>query len=327
MLDGYDDAAIDPSTPDGVHVAVEVTKLAFADRDAWYGDAVPPPLHALLDKGYTESRRALVGDDASLVLRPGAPDGQSPRLPALLAHMLNAPNPSEAAPDPAVAEPAERPRPEAAVPTQGTLGEPTVERDGIARGDTCHVDVVDRWGNIVSATPSGGWLQSSPVIPPLGFPLGTRLQMCWLEEGLPASLTPGRRPRTTLSPTMIYRDGRPAIACGTPGGDQQDQWQLVFLLSHLVRRLPLQAAIEAPSWHSNAVASSFFPRDSRPGELVMEGRWGGPAVDALRRRGHRVVVAEPWSLGRLAAVSRDPDTGLMQAAADPRGRQAYAVGR
>ena len=347
MLDGYDDAAIDPSTPDGVHVAVEVTKLAFADRDAWYGDAVPPPLHALLDKGYTESRRALVGDDASLVLRPGAPDGQGPRMPALLAHMLNAPNPSEAAATEPATEPAtesasvpatesasvpatapaERPTNESAVPTQGTLGEPTVERDGVARGDTCHVDVVDRWGNIVSATPSGGWLQSSPVIPPLGFPLGTRLQMCWLEEGLPASLTPGRRPRTTLSPTMIYRDGRPAIACGTPGGDQQDQWQLVFLLSHLVRRLPLQAAIEAPSWHSNAVASSFFPRDSRPGELVMEGRWGGSAVDALRRRGHRVVVAEPWSLGRLAAVSRDPDTGLMQAAADPRGRQAYAVGR
>jgi gamma-glutamyltranspeptidase/glutathione hydrolase len=117
------------------------------------------------------------------------------------------------------------------------------------------------------------------------------------------------------------------VACGTPGGDQQDQWQLVFLLSHLVGRLPLQAAIDASSWHSNAVPSSFFPRDWRAGELVLEGRWSADAVESLRRRGHRVVVSGDWSLGRLCAVSRDPDTGELAAAADARGSQAYAIGR
>jgi gamma-glutamyltranspeptidase/glutathione hydrolase len=180
---------------------------------------------------------------------------------------------------------------------------------------------------MISATPSGGWLQSSPVIPALGFPLGSRLQMTWLEEGLPASLTPGRRPRTTLSPTLIYRDGEPVIACGTPGGDQQDQWQLVLLLSHLVRRLPLQEAIEAPSWTTTAFPSSFHPREAHPGELMLEARFGEAVVDGLRQRGHRVVVVDEWSLGRLSAVSRDPATGLLGAGADPRGRQGYAAGR
>ncbi len=319
LLDGYDDAAIDPSSADGVHVAVEVGKLAFADREAWYGDAAPPPLTALLEADYTASRRPLIGEEASLSLRPGAPDGRAPRLPAFVARP-----PAESSGASSAASGA---TPVVPQPPAPGIGEPTIEPTGVTRGDTCHVDVVDRWGTMVSATPSGGWLQSSPLIPALGFPLGTRLQMCWLEEGLPASLVPGRRPRTTLSPTIVYRDGQPVIACGTPGGDQQDQWQLVFLLSHVVRRLPLQAAIEAASWHSNAMPSSFYPRAMHPGELVLEGRWSGATVDALRRRGHRVVVSGDWSLGRLSAVSRDPRTGVLQAAADPRGQQAYAAGR
>jgi gamma-glutamyltranspeptidase/glutathione hydrolase len=304
LLDGFDDAAIDPSTVDGVHRAVEAAKLAFADREAWYGDALEPPLSALLSPEYTAARRALLGDTASLELRPGAPAGQPPRLPALLG-AASLPSPASLA---------------------GGLGEPTLGRGRVAGGDTCHLDVVDRWGTLVSATPSGGWLQSSPVIPALGFPLGSRLQMCWLEDGLPASLVPGRRPRTTLSPTLLYRDGVPTVACGTPGGDQQDQWQLVLLLSHLVRGLPLQEAMEVPSWHSNAVPSSFHPRETRPGELVLEARFAESVVDGLRRRGHRIVLAGGWSLGRLCAVSRDARTGLLQAAADPRG-QGYAMGR
>jgi gamma-glutamyltranspeptidase/glutathione hydrolase len=241
---------------------------------------------------------------ASLELRPGSPDGQEPRLPAFLRG--DAPTRSDAA--------------------LAGLGEPTIDRGGVVAGDTCHLDVVDRWGTMVSATPSGGWLQSAPVIPMLGFPLGSRLQMCWMEEGLPASLVPGRRPRTTLSPTLIYRDGALAIACGTPGGDQQDQWQLMMLLSHLVGGLPLQGAIEAPKWQSNAVASSFYPHRAHPGELLVESRVGASVVSGLRRRGHRVVITGGWSLGRLCAVSRDGRTGLLQPAADPRGN-GYAMGR
>jgi gamma-glutamyltranspeptidase/glutathione hydrolase len=254
----------------------------------------------LLSPEYTAARRELIGERASRELQPGSPQGRAPRLPAHL------PTPS-------------------AAPLPG-LGEPTVDRTGAYHGDTCHLDVVDRWGTMVSATPSGGWLHSSPVIGALGFPLGTRLQMCWLEEGLPASLVPGRRPRTTLSPTLVYRDGVPVLSLGTPGGDQQDQWQLSLLLSHLVRGLPLQQAIETPKWHSTSFPSSFHPRDAFPAQLVVEDRIPADVAGGLRARGHEVVVTDGWSLGRLSAVSRDPATGLLQAAADVRD-QGYAAGR
>jgi len=291
---------------DLVHRAVEVTKLAFADREAWYGDVPDVPLDDLLSPSYVDGRRALVGDVASYELRPGAPGGRTPRLPARATAVGGDEDGGLALP---------------------SLGEPTVARSGATRGDTCHVDVVDRWGNLVSATPSGGWLQSSPTVPELGFCLGTRAQMFWLEEGLPASLAPGRRPRTTLSPTLVLRDGMPRIACGTPGGDQQDQWQVCFLLAHLAGGLDLQAAIDAPAWHTNAFPSSFAPRRSAPGEVVVESRLGADVIAELRRRGHLVVESEPWSLGRLSAVSRDPDTGVLRAGANPRGMQGYAAGR
>jgi gamma-glutamyltranspeptidase/glutathione hydrolase len=199
--------------------------------------------------------------------------------------------------------------------------------DGVVRGDTCHLDVVDRWGNMISATPSGGWLQSSPTVPELGFCLGSRMQMVWLDEGLASSLAPGRRPRTTLSPTLVLRDGLPVLATGTPGGDQQDQWQLVFLLRHLAGGLELQEAIDAPMFHTNAMPSSFYPRGMSPGELVVEDRLGEVVIDGLAARGHGVVRAGSWTLGRLSAVSRDPDTALLAAGANPRAAQGYAVGR
>jgi gamma-glutamyltranspeptidase / glutathione hydrolase len=151
--------------------------------------------------------------------------------------------------------------------------------------------------------------------------------MCWLDEGLPATLTPGRRPRTTLSPSLLLRDGVPVLAFGTPGGDQQDQWQLPFLLHHVVGGWPLQHAIEAPSFHTNSVPSSFYPRETVPGELVVEERLGAGVLAELERRGHRLVRAGDWTLGRLSAVARDPETGLLSAAATSRGDQGYAVGR
>ncbi len=200
-------------------------------------------------------------------------------------------------------------------------------RDGRVQGDTCHLDVVDRWGDMVSATPSGGWLQSNPVVPELGFPLGTRLQMAWLDPGLPGSLTPGRRPRTTLSPSLALRDGQPVMAFGTPGGDQQDQWQLHFLLAVAHGGLDLQAAVDAPGWHTESFPGSFYPRGMRPGTLTVEARTDPAVVAALRRRGHRVTVGGPWSEGRMCAVARDPRTGVLTAAANPRGMQGYAVGR
>jgi gamma-glutamyltranspeptidase/glutathione hydrolase len=201
-----------------------------------------------------------------------------------------------------------------------------VRPSGETRGDTCHVDVVDRWGNLVSATPSGGWLQSSPVVPGLGFGLPTRAQMFWLEPGLPSSLLPGRRPRTTLSPGLVLRDGGGGFAFGTPGGDQQDQWTLPFLLHHLLWGLDLQAAIDAPGWHSTHVPSSFHPRTSTRLGVEAESRLGAAVLTDLARRGHAVRDAGPWALGRVSAAGVRPD-GLLHAAANPRGMQGYAAGR
>jgi gamma-glutamyltranspeptidase / glutathione hydrolase len=202
-----------------------------------------------------------------------------------------------------------------------------VPRDDQGTGDTCHVDVVDRHGNMVSATPSGGWLQSSPVIPGLGFPLGTRAQMFWLTEGLPNSLAGRKRPRTTLTPSLALRDGEPYMAFGTPGGDQQDQWSLTFFLAHVHFDLNLQEAIDAPMFHTNHFPSSFYPRTAAPGEVMAEARLDPAVVEVLRARDHDVTVVDGWSLGRLSAVSRDPENGLLRAAANPRGMQGYAVGR
>ncbi|MFE9689583.1 gamma-glutamyltransferase family protein [Micromonospora sp. NPDC005806] len=305
VLDALNDPQVyDPATAVGIHAQAEALKLAFADREAWYGDG-DVPAKALLSREYARDRAALIGGRASAELRPGRPDGAEPRLPA---HVRRSAGRRVDLADP-------------------TTGEPTVKADGVTRGDTCHVDVVDRWGNMISATPSGGWLQSSPTIPELGFPLGSRLQMFWLEDGLASSLAPGRRPRTTLSPTMVHRDGEPVMACGTPGGDQQDQWQLLFLLRHLVGGQSLQEAIDAPAWHTVSLPESFYPRDVEPGVLVMEDRLDEDVLAALRGYGHEVRLSGSWSLGSLCAVTRDPVTGVLAAGANPRGMQGYACGR
>lgn len=306
LLSGFDLGAMDPEGPDFVHTVVECAKLAFADRDAFYGDPafVDVPLDALLSSAYADERRAMVKPEASGELVPGAPGGRVGRLPGYVTSASG----HEVSGDGA-----------------GT-GEPTVDRYGRTRGDTCHLDVADRFGNLVSATPSGGWLHSSPVIPELGFGLNTRAQMFWLEDGLPNSLAPGKRPRTTLTPSLAFRDGEPYLAFGTPGGDQQDQWSLLLFLRHVHFGYDLQRSIDAPAFHTTHFPSSFWPRDRRPREVVIEDRFGEATLAELRRRGHLVAESGPWSLGRLSAVSRGRD-GFLRAAANPRGMQGYAVGR
>jgi len=292
ILDGFDDAELDPSTEIGAHNIVEALKLAFADREAWYGDCEDDPqvLHHLLSTAYADSRRELIGDTASDQLRPGQVHGRpSPSLPPLREHY--------------------------------------VTPDGVVRGDTCHIDVVDRFGNIISATPSGGWLQSSPTIPDLGFCLGTRLQMTWLDADSPSCLEPGRRPRTTLTPTLVLKDHRPLIACGTPGGDYQDQIQLLFLLRVLVGGYTPQQAIDAPALQTSSMPSSFWPRCWHPAGISVEGRLGADVIDGLASRGHKVEVTGDWSLGQLCAVTFDPASGIMGAAANSRDAQGYAAGR
>ncbi|MBO0748205.1 MAG: gamma-glutamyltransferase [Acidimicrobiaceae bacterium] len=340
----------DPSTAEGAHLAVECLKLAMADREAWYGDGADVPMATLLSAAYNRERARLVGSEASAELRPGRPDERTPRIGAYALEAF-APSAAEKAGwttresalnlgvvgDPTLGTDLAGATGEPTLATGAgagggraravTSGEPAVDADGVTRGDTVHVDVVDRWGNMISATPSGGWLQSSPTIPALGFCLGSRLQMTWLERGLPSSLTPGRRPRTTLTPTLVLRDGEPVLACGTPGGDQQDQWQLLFLLRYLGAGMELQEAIDAPSWHTDSFPASFYPRRAEPANLVVEDRLGEQVLAELARRGHRIMSAGPWSLGRLCAVARDPESGFLSAAANPRGMQGYAAGR
>ena len=305
LLEGYGIAAMDPTGPDFVHLVVEATKLAYADREAFYGDPnfVEVPMETLLSKAYNDERRRLIDmQSASLELRPGTVPGYGGKVDYdfhIRAGQMN----------------------------KGGAGggEPTVGRRGLVAGDTCHIDVIDRHGNMVAAMPSGGWLQSSPIIPELGLCLNSRGQMFWLEEGRPASLTPGKRPRTTLSPSMVLKHGKPYMAFGTPGGDQQDQWQGSFFLRHVHFGMNLQEAIDAPSWHSEHFPSSFYPRPATPGKLAVEGRFPQSTVDELRRRGHVVTVGEDWSEGRLCAASQSD--GMLKAAANPRGMQGYAVGR
>jgi gamma-glutamyltranspeptidase / glutathione hydrolase len=328
LLAGFDLAAMGPGSADFIHTVVECAKLAFADREAWYGDPefTDVPIPGLLSPGYAGERRRLVGPAASADLVPGAPGGRQPRLPGFASGPFGHTNGTSygrsrnygAGGDPGL-DLSLAPRLD-----PGT-GEPTVPASSGRRGDTCHVDVADRSGNIVSATPSGAWLQSSPVIPALGFCLGTRAQMFTLEPGLPATLAPGKRPRTTLSPGLALRDGEPYLAFGTPGGDQQDQWTLAFFLNHVHFGMNLQQAIDAAEFHTRHFPSSFYPRESAPRTIDVEERVGEQVIAELRRRGHEVAVYPPWSLGRVSAVARRD--GMLYAAANPRGMQGYAVGR
>jgi len=303
LLKGFVLDGLDVTEPEFIHLVVECSKLAFADREKFYGDPnfVTVPMETLLSDAYNEERRKLVHHTASLELQPGSVEGFG-----AVVKLKRAEGAREA------------------VGAMGA-GEPTVGRFGEMRGDTVHFDIVDRAGNMVSATPSGGWLQSSPVIPELGFCLGTRGQMFWLEDNHPASLAPGKRPRTTLSPTMALRDGEPYLAWGSPGGDQQDQWTTQFFLRHVHAGLNLQEAIDAPAWHSEHFPISFWPRTARLGVLVVESRVPADSRKELDRRGHVVEVGPAWSEGRLTAASR---VGRRRrAGANPRGMQGYAAGR
>ena len=307
ILEGSGLGDLDPRGAGFVHQVTEALKLAMADREAYYGDPdhFEIPMSVLLSPDYAQVRRGQIGAEASGDLRPGRIAG--------FEHLAEA---ARARAKRYVVDPIDGPG----------IGEPTMAHLTSRRGDTVHLDVADRWGNMVSATPSGGWLQSSPVIPGLGMPLNSRAQMFWLEEGLPTSLAPGRRPRTTLTPSMAEGpDGR-RMAFGTPGGDQQEQWQASFFLRHVHHGMNLQEAIDAPLFHTGHLQASFYPRQFRPAHLLAEPAFGQEVLQELKDRGHLLEVSAPWAVGRLTAVARDP-SGMLTGAATPRLMQAYAIGR
>jgi gamma-glutamyltranspeptidase/glutathione hydrolase len=205
-------------------------------------------------------------------------------------------------------------------------GAGVADRWPVVTADTTHVDAVDRWGNLFSATPSGGWIGSSPVVEGLGFPLGTRGQMFYLDEKHANSLAPGKRPRTTLTPSLALRDGAPWIAFGTPGGDQQDQWSLQFFLNVVDFGMDFQEALDAPTVQSTHFPGSFYPHQALAGGARVEARIPREVRDELSARGHRIEVDAPWSHGQVTVVAREAN-GVLSGAASPRGRVAYVMGR
>jgi gamma-glutamyltranspeptidase / glutathione hydrolase len=285
LLEGYDLAGLGHNSLAYIHLVTEAAKLAFADRETYYGDPdfVSVPLGKLLSKEYAAERRLLIDPDrASVELRPGS-----------------------------------------AAPSRSLERK---ERPPASSGDTTHLDVVDRWGNMLSATPSGGWLASSPLIKGLGFPLGTRLQMFYLDPSHANALLPGKRPRTTLTPSLVLKDGAPYLAFGTPGGDQQDQWSLQFFLNHIDFNMNIQEAADAPNFHTAHFPSSFYPHNADPGSLVLEGRIPETTRSALRSKGHKVKEVDDWSNGRMLAVKVDARNGVLSAAASARRETGYAMG-
>ncbi|NGM87056.1 gamma-glutamyltransferase family protein [Parapusillimonas sp. SGNA-6] len=319
LLKHMDVGSVTPDSPQFVHKLAEAAKLAMADRLAWYGDPdfVDVPLQALLSDEYAKERVKEISNKASTQLNPGRPEGRPVSLPDLDATVRTT---KVADLRYGVGEPTF-----AALPPVDTW----LEKE-VFVGDTCHLDVIDKDGNMVSATPSGGWLSSSPVIPKLGFPLGTRLQMTWLDDGVPGQVHPGKRPNTTLSPGLALRDGKPYMAFGTPGGDQQDQWTVSFFVRHAIHGMNLQEAIDTPSWHVDHFPRSFWPRSVHLGKVIAESRFPAETIEALRAAGHDVTVGGPWSEGRISACTRETTsdgTLVLRAGANPRGMQGYAVGR
>ena len=280
LLDGFDLASMGHNSARYIHTWIECAKLAFADRERYYGDPahVDVPMDHLLSTGYAEDRRALIDRNKAL---------------------LDPPEPLASRSDSCAVQP--------------------------RHGDTTHLCAIDGEGNMIAATSSGGWIQSSPVIPGLGFPLGTRAQMFSLDPDHPNALVPGKRPRTTLTPSLVMKDGRPHMVFGTPGGDNQDQWTLQFFLNVLHFGMNLQKALDAPSFHSEHFPSSFYPREAEPGRLVVERPIGTAVRRALSRRGHEIVVVPEWSNGRVLAAQYDADRGVVCGGASPRGETGYAI--
>ena len=305
VLEGFDLEKMGHNSAQYLHTWIENAKLAFADREAHYGDPLVDdvPFEKLLSKEYANHRRELIGEQASREMRPGVV-GRG--------NLDYAPR-------------------DVADDNRRALGiEAREVRDlGLGHahvGDTTHLDAVDREGNMVSATPSGGWIGSSPVIEGLGFPLGTRGQMFYLNPNRPNALAPRKRPRATLTPTLVTRGGRPHMVFGTPGGDSQDQWTLQFMLNYVDFGMNIQEALEAPTVHSEHFPSSFYPRKAYPARVLAEGRIDRKVLGELQQRGHEIVVNDDWLHGKVLAIHYDEERGVIVGSASPRHGIGYAFG-
>jgi gamma-glutamyltranspeptidase / glutathione hydrolase len=286
ILEALDLPQMGHNSAEYIHHLVETAKLAFADREAYYADPQFEPVPI----------EALLSRKYADLRR------------ALI--------------DPQAASKEQRP------------GEPIAMRAVAAGGareprswgsGTIHVTTADGRGNMVACTASGGWIPSSPVIDTLGFPLGTRMQTFYLDERHPNALKPGKRPRTTLTPSLATRNGQPFMSFGTPGGDQQDQWTLQFFINVVDFGMDLQEAIEAPRFSTAHFPSSFYPHNSMPRVVRLEERIDRNVIDQLAERGHQVVVRPPWCEGHVLGIRFDPVRRLLEGGADPRGQLAVVM--
>ena len=314
ILEQMDLKELRHNSADYLHTWIEAAKLAFADREAYYGDPGfdDVPMEVLLSREYNDRRRNLIGAQASLELRPGDVGGGVPSYATFdVAEDNRRALGMEARPvDPYWLE---------ALETNIRI------REVAAAGDTTHLEAVDRHGNMVSATPSGGWLSTSPVIKGLGFPLGTRGQMFYLNPQRPNALAPHKRPRATLTPSLVTRNGEPFMTFGTPGGDMQEQWTMQFFLNYAVFGMNLQEAIDAPTVYSLHFPNSFYPRTAFPGRVVVEGRIPADVVAELERRGHEVVRIPEWMGGEVMAIRYDRSRGVIVGGTSPKGATGYGL--
>jgi gamma-glutamyltranspeptidase/glutathione hydrolase len=305
ILEGFDLKALGHNSADYIHTWIECAKLAFADREAYYGDPTfdQVPFDVLLSNAYADRRRDLIGAEVSREMRPGdvgrgTPDYASFDVAEDNRRALNAP------------------------PRQIH----DLDLNHAHTGDTTQLEAVDWQGNMVAATPSGGWIHASPVIKGLGFPLGTRGQMFYLNSQRPNALAPRKRPRATLTPSLVTKDGDPFMVFGTPGGDCQDQWTLQFFLNHVDFDMNLQEALDAPSVHSEHFPSSFYPREAYPARVVVEDRIPQEVISELERRGHEVIVTDGWANGKAMGIRYDGERGVISGGVSPRGQIGYALG-
>ena len=296
ILEGVDLKSFGVNSAEYIHNVHEAIKLAYADRNAYYGDPAfaTVPMAGLLSKEYAAGRRRQIGPQASLEHRVGNPFPFDPVFKA---------------------------------PTNSYTPHSQGEKSGAVAGDTTCVDVVDKDGNLFSATPSSGWLLSGAFVAgDTGVPLSNRMTVFDLDPASPNVLVGGKRPRTTLTPTIVLKDGKPFLAISTPGGDSQDQQILNVLLEMIVFGKDVQEAIEAPRINSLHPFGSFDTHPSEPGVLEIENRVPVDVRDALIARGHKLRVLGPYSMSTgVVAVGVDPKSGTLRGGADVR-RERYIFG-
>jgi gamma-glutamyltranspeptidase / glutathione hydrolase len=284
LLEGFDLRSLGHNSPEYLHIVVEAVKLAFADRDRYYGDPKFSriPEEILLSKDYAAERRKLIDPaHASMEHRPGS---------------FGSPLPTDK----------------------------TATASPFPAHDTTCVNVVDRQGNVFSATPSGAWLPSV-IAGDTGIPFSTRMQSFVLTPGHPNQLAPGKRPRVTLSPTIVLKNGKPFLALSTPGGDNQDQALLQVLLNIVEFNMSPQEAVEAPRFQTEHFYSSFGNHEFTPGKLSLEGRISKTTADKLTALGHSVTLAGDWSNSSAPTVI-EISNGVLDGGADPR-RARFIFGR